>query len=185
MPTSTPWGAAQTSQRYGYGVTRYTTAGHGGFRVSPTVNAKVPDHLRIEDGWYEEDCEWARVPLAFPELFTNDDLEAAKRTLRTWAPDAYEAHFGVTLRPGESVVKDERAFHEEHRDDLLVTTAWGDWHDAVPAGFVGVVARRGDQERHFLVPKAEYDADRQFSFIVDPARHAPWAANHLQSKAIR
>jgi hypothetical protein len=31
-------------------------------------------------GWYEEDCDWAVVALSFPQFFTADELEAARRT---------------------------------------------------------------------------------------------------------
>jgi hypothetical protein len=69
----------------------------------------MPDHLRLDDGWYEEDCDYALVVTAFPDRFTEKMRESAKRTLKDWRPDAYEAEYGVTLVPGESYTKDARA----------------------------------------------------------------------------
>jgi hypothetical protein len=95
MPTSTPWGIAQTSTAYGRGVIEYKTARHGGFHVSPALNRTMPDHLRIEDGWYEEDADWARVALAFPDRFNAHDLEAARRSLR----GEHDARLCFPIRP--------------------------------------------------------------------------------------
>ena len=59
--------------------------------------------------------------------------------------------------------KPKRYFIEEHANDLLVVSASGDWHQAVPKGMVGVSAtiqgsrEPGSKQRHFLVSKAEYD----------------------------
>ena len=81
MRKKTPWGWADTEHKAGPGVTFYTTPSHGGFYVEPRWNSKISSDLRNEDGWYEEDCEWAKVCLTFPDYFTADDLESAKRTL--------------------------------------------------------------------------------------------------------
>jgi len=82
----------------------YSTAGHGGFHVSPTLNSKMPEALRIEDGWYEEDCDWALVAVAFPDLFAKENANAIS-TMKNWHPNRYEKHFGVTLRPDESYIR--------------------------------------------------------------------------------
>ena len=94
--TSTPWGRAQGSKRLAYGIVLYYTAGHGGIHVSPTVLATMPAHLRNADGWYEEDCEVAKVVLAFPALFTEEQRASAQRTYDTYfapkaAPEPEEA----------------------------------------------------------------------------------------------
>src|ERR1035438_5453954 len=69
VSTSTPWGPSQQSKSYGPGIVSYSCAGHGGFHVSPTLNAAMPDYLRYPEGWYEEDCAWALVALAFPPVW--------------------------------------------------------------------------------------------------------------------
>ncbi len=69
-----------------------------------------------------------------------------------------------------------------HGSELVVVSAFGDWHQDVPNGMVGVVAILGgrtphpnvDQsERYFLVPAEEY-ASRRVFFVVNPERHAVW-----------
>lgn len=104
MGIETPWGTAQDSKQHAEGIMWYSTAGHGGFHLSPEVNSRVPEALRIEDGWYEEDCDWALVAIAFPDIFIKEYANAT-RTMRNWHPDRYEKHFGVVLLPSESYLK--------------------------------------------------------------------------------
>jgi len=80
----TPWGKPDHAVRYGTGIVFYSTPSHGGFKVTPTLNRKMPDHLRLADGWYEEDCDWCRVALAFPALFTARERRHAQQTAE-WA----------------------------------------------------------------------------------------------------
>lgn len=180
----TPWGQSDYSKQYRRGIIFYGTPGHGGLHVSAGLNKTIPDHLRRDDGWYEEDCDWARVVVAFPDLAPlmqlkpgQDVMEEAKQTLRSYYPEAYEKHFEVVLQPGESHTKDEKAFLLAHKDDYLVMSAFGDWHEKVPAGQVGCFAGRGGRLdngqypadcKWFLVPDAEYDAR---NFVIDPNRH--------------
>ena len=47
---------------------------HGGYYVSPARVASMPEPLRefkpwAGDNWYEEDCDWCIVALAFPQFF--------------------------------------------------------------------------------------------------------------------
>lgn len=143
MLSKTPWGAAQESTHYGRGIVFYSTASHGGFHVSPTLAAAMPVHLRHDDGWYEEDCDWCLVVLAFPDRFDAEMRAEAERTLRHWHPDAWEIHYQQRLEPGQSFVRDRQRFHEAHRHDYVTTAAVGDWHEGVPSGFVGVWAGDG------------------------------------------
>jgi len=188
----TPWGRAQDAKNIIPGIGWVSTAGHGGCVISRSRLALMPDYMQGEGNyrgeglWYEEDAEWAKVFVVFEtELLASGDAPTVKcireghhtDTLRDWFPNCYEAHFGVTLQPGESLVKDERMFYAEHANDLIVISASGDWHDKVPAGMVGVVARVGGRAsggeglRHFLVPEEEYDRRGRFGFIVDVSRH--------------
>lgn len=86
----TPWDAAQTATQYGPGVVSVTTAGHGGFRLDPEQNALIPARWRANDGWYEEDCDWAKVAASFPDLFTDFEKRCADRTLRQYAGNTYD-----------------------------------------------------------------------------------------------
>ena len=92
----TPWGAVQTSKHVAPGIIRYDTASHGGYYVAPEMVMTMPPPLRnivpfAGKGWYEEDCDWCIVVLAFPTLFPPGDHAVALDTLRHYHPDAYEA----------------------------------------------------------------------------------------------
>jgi len=140
----------------------------------------MPDYLRLEGGWYEEDCDWARVVVAFPERFRGEQVTAADETLKNWAPAAWETHFRRALVEGESYIRDKELFQERTKTEWVVISAVGDWHDGVPASMVGVWARLGGSrsphalERRFLVPSEEYDLAGRFGFVVDVERHQDW-----------
>lgn len=64
----TPWGLAQQIYEVAPGITFYGTARHGGFVLSPEVNALVPQEIKENTflgnglrGWYEEDCDAAII----------------------------------------------------------------------------------------------------------------------------
>jgi hypothetical protein len=171
--TSTPWGKADHASVYGPGVTFYGTPRHGGFKVSKARNDAAPPALRNADGWYEEDCEWAKVALAFPVLFTARERRQAERSLRDWDPEAWEAHFGRDLEPGESMTKDDKLARVRHAGDWIVTAAT--ISDERP-GMVETWAKLGgdrhsDEERRFWIPAEEYSARGRIGFVVDTARH--------------
>ncbi|WP_245455634.1 DUF7007 domain-containing protein [Neorhizobium lilium] len=58
---STPWGMAQISRQFANGIVLHSTASHGGFHLVENANAIVHALYRNDDGFYEEDCEWAKV----------------------------------------------------------------------------------------------------------------------------
>lgn len=83
----TPWGVSQSVDPIAPGIDRVSTASHGGFRLSQERLDAMPATLRTFGpwagaGWYEEDCDWAVVALAFPGAFTPADVRAAVRTVR-------------------------------------------------------------------------------------------------------
>lgn len=180
VSTATPWGEAQGAERYTRGVTSYDTASHGGFKVSKTLNDKIPEILRNEDGWYEEDCEWAKVAFSLPMLFTDLEKFHAVRTLKNYFPLEYEALTGEVLPPGASHAKDRMLFEKEHANDWVVISAVSSNENQ---GFVECIATVGGQrqkfgsdyipeEKKFLVPQPEY-AERcsAHGFVIDLARH--------------
>ena len=178
-PVYTPWGVADYEKVYAEGIVFYGTPSHGGFKLDATRNAAVHPALRERDGFYEEDCAWAKVAFTFPEAFSEKDREAAIRTLKDWYPDEYETVTGVILAPGESHVKDERLFLERHAKDWVVISAISsDQHPGMVACIATIGGRRGEggrpdpAERRYLVPAEEYDQRGQFGFVIDPARHA-------------
>jgi hypothetical protein len=76
---NTPWGKSDSVKRYAPGINFYSTPRHGGIKVSKTVLALMPPHLRNDDGWYEEDLEWCKVAMAFPHFFTGAMADLAKK----------------------------------------------------------------------------------------------------------
>jgi hypothetical protein len=168
--TETPWGKAQFSRRYAAGVVLHETAGHGGFHLDPPHNALVDPAYRDAEGWYEKDCEWAKVAATFPLLFAAGERQAADGILRDYEPQAYEAVNGITLSPGESYAKDEQAVLNDHADDWLVLAAITSSHRP---GFIECIATLGGNrsetdERRYLVPNAEYEPSY---FVIDQSRH--------------
>lgn len=168
----TPWDLSQVSLTYADGVVFYSTASHGGFKLDDARNAAVPDPLRHEDGWYEEDEDWAKVAVAFPALFTSLERRHAEKTVRNAWPDYWEAVHGRALAPGESWAKDRRLFHDTHAQDWIVVSAG--MSKAHPGMVECYAALGGDRmvnkRRGFLVPSDEYVIGR-FGFVIDEARH--------------
>jgi len=107
MATQTIWGAAQNKIKFATGINFYTTASHGGFVLSKGKNAQMPEYLRNDNCSYEEDCEFAKVILAFPQYFKEKEIDSAKECLKAWNPYCYERMFNVVLQPGESYIKDK------------------------------------------------------------------------------
>ena len=91
---STPWGGSDHATQYGDGgVVFYSTPSHGGFFVPASLRKGMAPEYRNDDGWYEEDCEWAKVALAFPDLFTPRERAAAAKTWEGWlTPEAKAKH---------------------------------------------------------------------------------------------
>jgi len=99
-PVQTPWGPSQTATEIAPGIIAYTTASHGGYWLSPERIASMPKCLRDfvpfggpQSGpgrWYEEDCDWAVVALAFPQFFPADAIPATLKTLERYKPELYK-----------------------------------------------------------------------------------------------
>jgi hypothetical protein len=77
----TPWGRAETARSQGEGVVFYATPSHGGFRLDVQRNERIPERWRNESRWYEEDWQWAKVAVTFPEFFASDDLDTARQIM--------------------------------------------------------------------------------------------------------
>lgn len=178
--TSTPWGKAQVAYKYAPGIINYSCAGHGGFHLSVKRNAQVHQAWRDATGWYEEDCEWAIVAVTFPEMFAPSQVTAAHASLKNYNPHEYRLVVGPVGTEDSYTLRQE-AFAHNHREDLVSTSASGDWADWVPEGFVGVTAVVGgplgghwvsdNPHRRFLVPVAEYAERGNFGFVIDPETH--------------
>ena len=188
-----PWGTVQgTRTDIPKGIVFVNTAGHGGYKVYPKYNRMIPEYMRNSDGWYEEDCESAIVQVALEDTFkqvwqeqnrpadwVRRVLETSRRIMRDYYPNHYERFFEVTLREGESEVKDKTTFFEQHKDDLIGLTRMGP-HKNHHLMYVVKVWRGGvrvDEEgcivppRYFLVSKAEYGHRHKFGMIIDTSWH--------------
>ena len=94
-PTETPWGKPDTVREIAPGIIRYDTPSHGGYYVSPERLLTMPKPLRefqpwAGPNWYEEDCDWAIVALAFPQFFQEKDVAIALATIKSYKPELYQ-----------------------------------------------------------------------------------------------
>jgi len=182
MATHTPWGQSQGSNRIAVGIMFYHTAGHGGVHLSPKRNALVPDYMRAEDGWYEEDCEWALAAAVFFDEFLADAQKHKDLTkdeyynivmdsVRNWYPEAYEKFLGIELVEGESFKRDEAIFRKRAKNDYVVIAAIGTVDGMVNCTATLGGIREFSEARNFLVPNAEYAERGKYGFVIDTDKH--------------
>lgn len=180
---ATPWGPSQHAVAYGAGIVSHQTASHGGFELSPDRNAQIHSVLRSSDGFYEEDCAWVAVAIAFPAFFTDLERRDADEILKQVYPDAWEAIHDATLQHGQSRAKDRRTFDADNAERWVVIAAILSTQNP---GFVECIAtiggRRGGlasgegretAERRFLVLEERYDV-RLFGFVIDEDQDASY-----------
>lgn len=169
---STPWGMAQLSRQFADGIVLHSTASHGGFHLDENANATVHALYRNNTEFYEEDCEWAKVAHAFPQLFTTYERRLADGMLRDYFPDAYERVTGTILNGSQSHMRDRQEFESRHRNDWVVIAALNSDHKP---GFVECITTlggiRGETgERRLRVPRSDYSIGRH-GFVIDPLKH--------------
>ena len=160
----TPWGPSNEIIEFPDvpGLMRVHIAGQQvAFKLAGRLNAKMPWPFRREGGWYKAPVESALVMIMYPKLFNPVNVNEAHRIVMNAFPDEYQAVFNRPVKLEESQVLRERADHKRLRGCYVASSAYGEWHEAVPAGYVGVVCCRvGDmtaRSRAFLVPRNEYD----------------------------
>ena len=90
MKMYTPWGLADYEKPMGEsGIIAVSTSSHGGYYVPPELYNAMPEPLRFNPygggTWFEEDCEWALVALAYPQHFEARDLHYAVLTMLAYA----------------------------------------------------------------------------------------------------
>ncbi|MEP9404550.1 DUF7007 domain-containing protein [Sphingomonas silueang] len=147
-PTFTIWGPPYTTTERLPGIWHVTTASHGGFVLSDERQAGMPDSLRCESVFYEEDVEWTRVVLAFEaelraaaDPYLAIELPIAHQIACNWLPEQYGAFTGKTIAARDSHILRRRAAYQAAIGQYVAGAAWGDWAAWVPAGKVGVVFR--------------------------------------------
>ena len=180
IPASSPWGAVQYGSVLADGIISVSTAGHGGVRISVERLRQMPPALRNgRHRWFEEDCEAALVGLAFADElgFDENRRESLARSVANYYPAKWEAHFGRTLKPGESDERDREAFKAETADRMVARSAFGDWYEGVPDGMVGVAADRCSDGAtgRFLVSADRYAARSKFGYVIDETLDRVWA----------
>jgi hypothetical protein len=145
------------------------------------MEGKIPAIFRTPDRWYEEDCEAGIIMYFHSEVFNDPDAKTkGEETLKQWYWREWEVYTGTVLKAGESKRKDTDLWEERHKNDYVVRSAYGDWHERVPKDFVGVYATKGKDEKWFLVPHVEYKTP----FAVDPLRHQEIAPLNEKSKRV-
>lgn len=91
----TPWGMSDFKKECAEGITFYGTPSHGGFLLSKERLTKInPLAFEIKNwgremaaGWFEEDCNWAFVALAYPEYFVPENVIGARNTIHAFFPE--------------------------------------------------------------------------------------------------
>jgi len=181
---STPWGRADNVEVVAPGIVNVGTPSHGGVHLDAERNRRMPKWFRQNDGWYEEDID-ANAPMLifFKEFdaFQKEKgskyhgkklLELIIKTLKEWRPDEYGDYSGHPVALEDSSILRKRAFFRENEGRFITTFACGDWHEAVPEGFVGIGAmmhridgRPYGKPKHALVPDSRY-RNREFGYVV-------------------
>lgn len=83
---NTPWGKADHYENLGQGIMSVSTSSHGGIFVPDEMLGSIPEAAQADaerwsgsKQWYEEDCCWAHVAVAFPDRFEPENVDHAKR----------------------------------------------------------------------------------------------------------
>lgn len=172
--TSTPWGQSDGQKTLAEGVVYFSTASHGGVRLSSAQNGQIPAGAKRCDlrrrGWYEHDVH-ANIPILVFGLGNAAELAAAKQNLADWDPDAYRAIFGELPKVEDSRELQRREFEQRTRDQFVVVSAIGGPGRGVPAGQVGCWARRASDgaEVQVLVRADRYRGRGRFGFVLTEA----------------
>lgn len=170
LPKRSPWGKVQSAVVKIPGIVEVSCAGHGGVRVDPKLNKKIPESVRQRGGWYEEDVEWAIVALVFPEAYPDSDAQRqAKFTMRDYYPEAFEQLTGEKPTLENSYKLRQYAFYKETWDKYVVRSASGpsSFYPDIPQGAVKVWAVKNStrEEKCFLL-KAEDYKQGEFGYVV-------------------
>ena len=149
QPDTTPWDAPDRADQVLPGIWRVWTPSHGGYVLSDERQAAMPDALRRDDPYYEEDVDYALVLYAFGSEFRRLPIpgialqvENARRSVRCWHPARWTALTGEEVSIHDSHVVRRRAAYQVIIGQYESVSASGSWADWVPEGKVGCVFRR-------------------------------------------
>jgi hypothetical protein len=177
QPETTPWGTPDHAEQVLPGIWRVSSPSHGGYVLSDERQGEMPEALRREDPFYEEDVDYALVLYGFASEFRRLpvpgialQVENARCSVRCWHPDRWTALTGEEVTVGESHVVRRRAAYQAIIGQYECVSASGSWADWVPDGKVGCVfrrvasvdalgfARHAGEAIYGLVDKARYEA---------------------------
>lgn len=117
-----PWGIVQYQEQIDSLMVSVSTASHGGVKVMPKFNKLIPQELRNQGGWYEEDCEYS-IPFYFLYHWISkenrEDREEYLKVLKNYFPFKLEACLNIDIKPGESAIKDEYIFKNENQNKWI------------------------------------------------------------------
>ena len=174
-PVHTLWDTPDTAIQRLPGVWFVTTPSHGGFVLSDERQAAMPDALRLDSIYYEEDVNWSLVVVGFETEFAalKDPLfdierDLAHQTARHWRPMQHSAFTGEVISPSDSYVLKKVTLYEAAIGEIGVRSASGDWADWVPKGKVGVTGQRITGCDHLGF--AQYEGP-DFKGLCDAARY--------------
>ncbi|NJR80717.1 DUF7007 domain-containing protein [Sphingomonas corticis] len=148
-PETTPWDAPDRAEQVLPGIWRVSTPSHGGYVLSDERQAAMPEALRRDDPFYEEDVDYALVLYGFASEFRRLpvpgialQVENARRSVRCWHPDRWTALIGEEVSIDDSHVVRRRAAYQAIIGQYESVAASGSWADWVPDGKVGCTFRR-------------------------------------------
>ena len=180
VPGHAQWGQVQDVDEMAPGIVAASCSGHGGIKLSAQRNKMIPEALRNDDGWYEEDCEASIVVAFFPEVFDRDgdwqkEMDDAIATIKNYFPDKWAEATGEEVTLEESSALRDRAEAEERRrflegnKDSFVTQGHQMRYDWVPGGYTTIDAVRPSDGKKgtFLVPSEVVKGLNGESIVVD------------------
>jgi len=163
--TETPWGPSQSEREHAPGIVFYSTAGHGGYRLSAERYkefCQIP-HFQHWSPWLEEDCDACLVYLRWPELATNEQIHGAVLTARTvasWGNGRWvtlvEGWLDQTDQPLQQTILIRAQQHANDVKDL-----WQHGSMFTQGNGWTVSMRRGDEQRHVVMK--EYPSKRYYT----------------------
>lgn len=176
IATETPWGPSQSEREHAPGIVFFSTASHGGYRLSAERYAdfcKIP-HFANWSPWLEEDCDACLVYLRWPELATNEQIHDAVIMARTVA--AWKSGRWVTLVEGwlDQVGQPQQQTilirAQQHAND--VKHLWQRGSMSTSGNGWTVSFSRGGQFREVLMkdyPSKRYYTDAELDAMTPPA----------------
>ena len=95
-PQHSPWGLVQSERRIADGIAFVSTASHGGFWLNAERLAEFRQMFPTFRGysaqppWFEEDCDYIAVVIAFQDEFQPPDVQRANGLLNVLGNPRYD-----------------------------------------------------------------------------------------------